>query len=101
MQNNITEGRERPPYPGAAAAGRRQPERAGPGAGVVASVNTTEGSAIARTLVKTGDKVTVATSGAVVRLSDGLILSDEVNHDQLDAWAELAKLTGGTREVAD
>jgi len=55
-----------------------------------------------RTIVLvTHDERVAAHCRRVVRLSDGLIISDEINHGQLDAWAELAKLTGAAREVAD
>ncbi|HWI64656.1 MAG TPA: ABC transporter ATP-binding protein [Symbiobacteriaceae bacterium] len=49
----------------------------------------------------THDERVAAHCKRVVRLSDGLIVSDELNANRLDALAELAKLTGTAREVAD
>jgi ABC-type sulfate/molybdate transport systems ATPase subunit len=49
----------------------------------------------------THDERVAAHCKRVVRLSDGQIISDELNHNQLDAWAELAKYDQPAREVAD
>jgi putative ABC transport system ATP-binding protein len=55
-----------------------------------------------RTIVLvTHDERVAAHCKRVVRLSDGQIISDEINHNQLDAWAELAKYDQPAREVAD
>ncbi|HYF94606.1 MAG TPA: ABC transporter ATP-binding protein [Symbiobacteriaceae bacterium] len=49
----------------------------------------------------THDERVAAHCRRIIRLSDGVVISDEVNRLQLDAWAELAKLTGAAREVAE
>lgn len=49
----------------------------------------------------THDERVAAHCKRVVRLSDGQVVSDVINHDRLDAWAELAKLGGPAREVSD
>ncbi|MFZ5824559.1 MAG: ABC transporter ATP-binding protein [Bacillota bacterium] len=48
----------------------------------------------------THDERVAAHCRRVVRLMDGLIVSDEINPEPLDAQQELAKLSGATREVS-
>ena len=49
----------------------------------------------------THDERVAAHCKRIVRLSDGVIVSDEINHGRLDARAELVKMGVAAQEVAD